>query len=201
MSCPFFPSATMAASVPSLGSAGRSRRHLQPRWPFLVWVANCRYIFGASKRQCVLEDQTVRQPFVVCILFCHRTRAQSCLPLSQRKLDVFVCVDECRTWGFVAEEYCSTIAVRLECYSSSVCSRQPSECIHKRKSITFHFSISSCLSLYCFSRSSRTFFRPSEFVLSAGTTSLTVRSTRTPLIIRKHLRSPGSGSSVSSTSL
>jgi hypothetical protein len=38
-------------------------------------------------------------------------------------------------------------------------------------------------------------------VLRIGTTSLTVRSVRTPLIMRKHFRSPGSGSSVSKTSL
>jgi hypothetical protein len=38
-------------------------------------------------------------------------------------------------------------------------------------------------------------------VLRMGTTSLTVRSVKTPLIMRKHLRSPGNGSSVSSTSL
>ena len=67
--------------------------------------------------------------------------------------------------------------------------------------LTFHFSISSCRVLYCLSRSSRTFFKPSEFVLSAGLTSLTVRSTSTPFIMRKHLRSCGRGSSVSSTNL
>jgi hypothetical protein len=38
-------------------------------------------------------------------------------------------------------------------------------------------------------------------VCRIGTTSLTVRSVRTPLIMRKHLRSSGSGCSVSKTSL
>jgi len=66
---------------------------------------------------------------------------------------------------------------------------------------TFHFSISSCFVLYCRTRSSKTFFSPSELVLRAGTTSLTVRSTNTPLIIRKHFLPSGNGSSVSSTSL
>ncbi len=66
---------------------------------------------------------------------------------------------------------------------------------------TFHFSSSSCFALYCLTRSSRTFFRPSAFVWSAGTTSLTVLSTKTPLIRRKHLRSSGRGTKVSRTSL
>lgn len=66
---------------------------------------------------------------------------------------------------------------------------------------TFHFSISSCVVLYCFSSSSSTFRNPSEFVFSAGMTSFTVRSTSTPLIMRKHLRLAGSGSRVSRTSL
>jgi hypothetical protein len=66
---------------------------------------------------------------------------------------------------------------------------------------TFHFSMSSCFVLYCLTSSSNAFFKPSELVLRIGTTSLTVRSVKTPLIIRKHLRSPGSGSRVSSTSL
>ena len=35
----------------------------------------------------------------------------------------------------------------------------------------FHLSISSCLTLYCLSSSSRTCRRPSELVLSAGRTS------------------------------
>lgn len=67
--------------------------------------------------------------------------------------------------------------------------------------LTFHFSISSCWRLYCLTKSSRTFFRPSELVSSAGLTSFTVLSTKTPLIMRKHFRSGGSGLSVSSTSL
>jgi hypothetical protein len=66
---------------------------------------------------------------------------------------------------------------------------------------TFHLSISSCCFLYCFSSSSSTCFRPSELVLSAGSTSLTVRSTSTPLISRKHLRVGGRVASVSLTSL
>lgn len=66
---------------------------------------------------------------------------------------------------------------------------------------TFHLSISSCLDLYCFSNSSRTCFRPSEFVFNAGNTSFTVLSTKTPFVRRKHLRSFGSGTSVSATSL
>jgi len=65
----------------------------------------------------------------------------------------------------------------------------------------FHFSNSVCLLVYCLTRSSNTFFSPSEFVFSAGTTSLTVLSTRTPFIIRKHFLSAESGSRVSSTSL
>lgn len=76
-------------------------------------------------------------------------------------------------------------------------SRQGSCCLFH----TFHFSSSSCFNLYCLTRSSRTFFRPSAFVFRAGTTSLTVLSTSTPLIMRKHLRSPGRGSKVSRTSL
>jgi len=66
---------------------------------------------------------------------------------------------------------------------------------------TFHFSISSCLLRYCFTKSSNTFFNPSAFICKAGKTSLTVLSVKTPLIMRKHFRSPGSGVSVSSTSL
>ncbi|KAI7165233.1 hypothetical protein KC349_g98 [Hortaea werneckii] len=66
---------------------------------------------------------------------------------------------------------------------------------------TFHLSMSSCFARYCLTKSSRTFFRPSAFVCSAGSTSLTVRSTSTPLIMRKHFRSPGKGVKVSSTSL
>lgn len=61
--------------------------------------------------------------------------------------------------------------------------------------------MSSCCRLYCLTSSSRTFFNPSKFVWSAGVTSLTVFSTKTPFIIRKHLRSGGRGASVSSTSL
>ena len=61
--------------------------------------------------------------------------------------------------------------------------------------------MSSCCRLYCLTSSSRTFFNPSEFVWSAGVTSFTVFSTKTPLIIRKHLRSGGRGVRVSSTSL
>ena len=67
--------------------------------------------------------------------------------------------------------------------------------------LTFHFSRSSCLILYVFIKSSRTFLMPSAFVFSAGTTSATVRSTKTPLISRKHLRLSGSGVRVSRTSL
>jgi hypothetical protein len=66
---------------------------------------------------------------------------------------------------------------------------------------TFHFSISSCLVLYCLTSSSSAFLRPSELVLRIGTISFTVRSVSTPLIMRKHFRSPGSGSNVSRTSL
>lgn len=66
---------------------------------------------------------------------------------------------------------------------------------------TFHISISSCLLLYCLTSSSSVFFKPSWFVCRIGTMSATVRSVSTPLIMRKHLRSPGSGSSVSRTSL
>lgn len=65
----------------------------------------------------------------------------------------------------------------------------------------FHFSKSACLAWYCLTRSSKTFFNPSAFVCSAGSTSLTVLSARTPLIMRKHFRSAGSGVRVSSTSL
>ena len=66
---------------------------------------------------------------------------------------------------------------------------------------TFHFSMSSCCFLYCFTNSSSTFFSPSELVCNAGVTSFTVLSTSTPLIMRKHLRSGGNGPKVSSTSL
>jgi hypothetical protein len=66
---------------------------------------------------------------------------------------------------------------------------------------TFHFSISSCLLLYCLTRSSNTLPSPSELVFRAGMTSSTVRSMRTPLIIRKHFRSPERGVRVSRTSL
>lgn len=65
----------------------------------------------------------------------------------------------------------------------------------------FHFSISSCCLLYCLTRSPSTFFKPSLLVCRAGTTSATVRSIKTPLMRRKHLRSVGSGLSVSKTSL
>jgi hypothetical protein len=61
--------------------------------------------------------------------------------------------------------------------------------------------MSSCFVLYCLTSSSSAFFRPSELVLRIGTTSLTVRSVNTPLIMRKHFRSPGNGSKVSKTSL
>jgi len=71
--------------------------------------------------------------------------------------------------------------------------------IHRQ--LTFHFSISVCLLLYCFTRSSSTFFNPSELTFNAGTTSFTVLSTRTPFIIRKHFLSAGRGSRVSRTSL
>ena len=67
--------------------------------------------------------------------------------------------------------------------------------------LAFHLSISSCCLLYCLSNSSSTFFKPSRFVCNAGVTSFTVRSTSTPFIIRKHLRSGGSGPRVSRTSL
>src|SRR4051794_21520578 len=79
--------------------------------------------------------------------------------------------------------------------------RQPRSVGRWRCRLTFHFSSSSCLVLYCLTKSSRTFLRPSALVWRAGTTSLTVRSTSTPLIMRKHLRSPARGSKVSSTSL
>lgn len=65
----------------------------------------------------------------------------------------------------------------------------------------FHFSISSCCLLYCLTRSPSTFFKPSLLVCRAGTTSATVRSIKTPLMRRKHLRSVGSGLRVSKTSL
>lgn len=71
----------------------------------------------------------------------------------------------------------------------------------KKHNDTFHFSSSSCFEVYCLRRSSSTFFRPSALVVSCGMTSFTVLSTSTPLIIRKHFLSPGSGSSVSMTSL
>ena len=67
--------------------------------------------------------------------------------------------------------------------------------------LAFHLSISSCCLLYCLTNSSNTFFKPSEFVCNAGVTSWTVLSTSTPFIIRKHLRSGGSGPRVSRTSL
>lgn len=67
--------------------------------------------------------------------------------------------------------------------------------------LAFHLSISSCCLLYCLTNSSSTFFKPSEFVCNAGVTSLTVLSTSTPFIIRKHLRSGDNGSRVSRTSL
>lgn len=73
--------------------------------------------------------------------------------------------------------------------------------IERHSKRTFHFSISSCFNLYCLTSSSRVFLSPSELVFRIGTTSFTVLSVRTPLIIRKHFRSPGSGSKVSSTSL
>jgi len=66
---------------------------------------------------------------------------------------------------------------------------------------TFHFSMSSCLVLYCFASSTRTLFMLSAFDCSCGSTSPTVRSTSTPLIMRKHLRVAGSGVRVSRTSL
>ncbi|EZF96379.1 hypothetical protein H113_03415 [Trichophyton rubrum MR1459] len=65
----------------------------------------------------------------------------------------------------------------------------------------FQLSISSCLLLYCFMSSSRTCLSPSAFVFSEGITSFTVRSTRTPLIMRKHFRSRGRGWRDSITSL
>jgi len=73
--------------------------------------------------------------------------------------------------------------------------------LRKKKPRTFHFSISVCLELYCLTKSSNTFFNPSELVFKAGMTSFTVLSTRTPFIIRKHFLSAGRGSRVSSTSL
>lgn len=96
------------------------------------------------------------------------------------------------------------IAEQLGCCSSSVehlVSFSPRVVHRPEIRHTFHFSISCCLLLYCFTRSSKTFLRPSEFVFRAGTTSFTVLSTRTPFIIRKHFRSPESGSRVSRTSL
>lgn len=66
---------------------------------------------------------------------------------------------------------------------------------------TFHPSSSVCFDLYCFSISSSTCFNPSEFVLRAGRTSATERSTSTPFTMRKHFRSLGRGSRVSMTSL
>ena len=66
---------------------------------------------------------------------------------------------------------------------------------------TFHFSMSSCLVLYCFASSTRTLFMLSALDCSCGSTSPTVRSTSTPLIMRKHLRVAGRGVSVSRTSL
>lgn len=66
---------------------------------------------------------------------------------------------------------------------------------------TFQRSSSACTDLYCFNNSSSTFFNPSAFVCNAGSTSCTVRSTNTPLTMRKHLRFAGKGFSVSRTSL
>src|SRR5437762_12712300 len=66
---------------------------------------------------------------------------------------------------------------------------------------TFHLSISSCFDLYCLSSSSKTCFKPSEFVFKVGSTSSTVLSTKTPLVRRKHLRSLGRGARASATSL
>lgn len=90
-------------------------------------------------------------------------------------------------------------------YSSSVktpCQQQHVIAIISREGFhTFHLSSSSCFVLYCFTISSKTCFSPSWFVFNAGTTSLTVLSTRTPLMSRKHLRSPDRGSRVSKTSL
>lgn len=83
----------------------------------------------------------------------------------------------------------------------------PSACVlalpmlHPRQEHTFHLSSSSCFVLYWLTSSSSTFRSPCWFVVSAGTTSLTVLSTSTPLMRRKHLRSSGKGASVSSTSL
>jgi hypothetical protein len=97
---------------------------------------------------------------------------------------------------------CPSIVVPPEYYSSSV-EQMSADLILlcSPREYTFHFSISTCLLLYCLTRSSSTFRRPSEFVLSAGMTSFTVLSTRTPFIIRKHFLSAGSGSRVSSTNL
>jgi len=97
---------------------------------------------------------------------------------------------------------CLSIVVPPEYYSSSV-DQMSADLILlcSPREYTFHFSISTCLLLYCLTRSSSTFRRPSEFVLSAGMTSFTVLSTRTPFIIRKHFLSAGSGSRVSSTNL
>jgi hypothetical protein len=72
---------------------------------------------------------------------------------------------------------------------------------HECVKLTFHFSISSCLVLYCFASSTSTLFMLSEFDCSWGRTSPTVRSTRTPLTMRKHLRVLGRGVRVSRTSL
>jgi hypothetical protein len=71
----------------------------------------------------------------------------------------------------------------------------------RRLGRTFHFSMSSCLVLYCFASSTRTLFMLSELDCSCGSTSPTVRSTSTPLIMRKHLRDVGRGVRVSRTSL
>lgn len=96
---------------------------------------------------------------------------------------------------------CFCMPVFLTCIK---CAMQPSSVVNKNNpwcGLTFQFSISVCLALYCLSKSSNTCFSPSAFVLSAGSTSFTVRSTRTPLTMRKHFRSCGRGSRVSMTSL
>lgn len=85
------------------------------------------------------------------------------------------------------------------CVEVSTMPRQTRDALHICR--TFHLSSSSCFALYCLTRSSSTFFRPSELVVSAGRTSLTVCSIKTPLMRRKALRSPDSGCRVSNTSL
>jgi len=97
--------------------------------------------------------------------------------------------------------YWALIAGRPESCSCAVEGSAWIQVFHNQLWLTFHFSSSSCLPVYCLSRSSRTFFSPSAFVLSCGRTSLTVLSTKTPLIIRKHFLSPDSGSKVSKTNL